>query len=55
MAASHDVEEFSLLALLDESVASDFMSGGEVPVYVLNLPICQGLERGDPPDEGKLF
>ena len=55
MAAPHDVEVFSLLTLLEESVTSDFMSGGEVPVYILNLPICQRLERWDPPDEGKLF
>ena len=55
MAASHDVEVFSLLTLLEESVASDSVNSGEVPVHVLNLPICQSLKRGDPPDEGKLF
>ena len=55
MAASHDVEVFSLLTLLEESVASDFMSGGEVPVHVLNLPICQRPERGNPLHVVKLF
>ena len=55
LAASHDVEVFSLLTLLEESVASDSVNSGEVPVDVLNLPICQSLKRGDPPDEGKLF
>ena len=55
LAPSHDVEVFSLLTLLEESVASNFVSSGEVPVNVLNLAICQSLKRGDPPDEVKLF